>query len=320
MKKTLLFNAFWVRMLVLFGLPLLLDACGNNADPNAPKLDTPTSGEVTMYVDEGYRPIIETSIDVFDSIYRTAKINARYTSEAEAVKALIDDSVEVAVLTRPLRTDEVEFFKSKGFTPRQTAIGYDAVAFITHPANRDSLLTTNQLRDIFTGKITTWGQINPANAALGKIQLVFDNSGSGNARYCRDSIGGGAPLPTDASAFDTNAKVIEYVTKNKNALGVIGANWISDTDDKGTQAFRSGIRLVDVAKATGERGYGPYQAYLATRQYPYRRTIYVINCQARAGLGLGFASFMASDSGQRILMKAGLLAANVPIRLIQVQR
>jgi phosphate transport system substrate-binding protein len=313
-----------IRTLIVTALLATLIGCGGGSAPNGQPektIDTPTQGEITMYVDEGYKPIVETSVDVFDSIYRMAKFNTRYLSEAEAVKALVDDSVEVIVVGRTLRTNEMDYFKSKGFTPRITPIGHDAVAFITHPANRDSLLTVAQIKGILSGKITKWSQISAANAGLGDIQLVFDNAGSGTATYCRDSILDGAtPLTTTANALKTNAQVIEHVTKQRNAIGVIGANWISDTDDKGVQAFRRGIRLVDVAPEVGKEGWGPYQAYLATGDYPFKRTIYVINCQGRAGLGLGFASFMASDPGQRILMKSGLLAANVPVRLIQVKR
>ena len=148
--------------------------------------------------------------------------------------------------------------------------------------------------------------------------MVFDNANSANVRYCRDSIGGGAPLPANASALKKNDEVIAYVSKNKGAFGIIGANWVSDSDDKGVQSFLKEVMLVDVAQKAGAESYGPYQAYLANKLYPFRRSMYIINCQARAGLGLGLANFLISDPGQRIMMKEGLLAANVPIRLMQV--
>ena len=155
-------------------------------------------------------------------------------------------------------------------------------------------------------------------SSQGNIAIVFDNANSSNVRYCRDRIAGGAALPNSASAVKTNSEVIDYVSKNKGAIGIIGANWISDSDDKGVQSFLKNIVLVDVASQPGAEGFGPYQAYLATKQYPFRRSMHLINCQGRAGLGLGLASFLASDPGQRIMMKEGLLAANIPIRLMQV--
>ena len=283
-------------------------------------LDTPTTGHIRMMADEGYKPIIESSIDVFDSIYRRASIDALYTSEGEAVAALIRDSIQVIIITRQLTKEELDkYFRPRGFEPPMTPIAHDAVAFILHPDNNDTVFTIDQMRDILTGKFMKWSDFNP-KSPLGDIRLVFDNPLSGTVRYAKDSIGGGAPLSPNASALQTNAEVIAYVAKNKNAVGIIGANWISDTDDKGVQAFRREIKIADIAKSAGAEGFGPYQAYLATGQYPFKRTVYVVNAQARKGLGLGFAAFLAGDNGQRIVLKDGLLPAQAPTRLIQIQR
>jgi phosphate transport system substrate-binding protein len=149
---------------------------------------------------------------------------------------------------------------------------------------------------------------------------VFDHAQSGTVRYCKDSILMGNDLYKGANALKTNEEVIAYVAKNKNALGIIAANWISDTDSKGVQGFLKEIALADVADKEGDEGYGPYQAYLATRQYPYKRTVYLINAQNRPGLGMGLASYLASDPGQRIVLKSGMLPANTPIRLLKTRK
>ncbi len=296
-----------------------LFSCEEQKDKSGKVVDTPTTGSIRIMVDEGYKPIIESSIDVYDSIYRQAKIHPVYTSEGQAVDAIIRDSIQVIIITRKLTDNEMKFFTQRGFTPPMTPIAHDAVAFILNPANSDTVFTTAQMHDILVGKTTKWSQLNP-KSALGEIRLVFDNPLSGTLRYVKDSILVDAPLSPNASALQNNAEVIAYVAKNKNAIGIIAANWISDTDDGGVQQFRKEIKIADIAKKVGAEGYGPYQAYLATGDYPYKRTIYIINAQARKGLGLGFASFLAGDQGQRIVLKDGLLPAQAPTRLIKASR
>ncbi len=151
-----------------------LVAC-QNKDKNGKVLDTPTTGTLRILVDEGYKPIIETSIDVFDSIYRQAHIVPTYTSEGEAVAALLRDSVQFIVITRKLNSEELERFQKRGFEPKTIPIAHDALAFILHPSNRDTVLTTEQLRDLISGKDQDWNKINPASK-LGKVVLVFDQS------------------------------------------------------------------------------------------------------------------------------------------------
>jgi len=303
---------------IFITVSLLWISCAER-DKTGKVLDTITTGEITIAVEEGYKPVISSCIDVFDSIYRTAKINPRYVSEGEAVNALIQDSVQVIIIGRQLAPKEIEYFQSRGFMPPTTPIAYDALAIILNPENRDTVLTMQQVTDILVGKTATWKELNP-KSPLGNIQLVFDNPMSGTLRYVRDSVIAGQELSKQATALKSNADVIAYVSKNKNAIGIIAANWISDTDDGGVQKFMREIKIADVAKETGKEGYGPYQAYLATGDYPYKRTIYIINAQARRnGLGAGFASYLAKD-GQRIMLKDGLLPANAVTRLIKSSR
>ncbi|MFN0174184.1 MAG: PstS family phosphate ABC transporter substrate-binding protein [Saprospiraceae bacterium] len=305
-----------LRNILIFKIVSLLWISCAERDKTGKVLDTITTGEITIAVEEGYKPVISSCIDVFDSIYRTAKINPRYVSEGEAVNALIQDSVQVIIIGRKLAPKETEYFQSRGFTPPTTPIAYDALAIILHPENRDTVLTEQQVQSLLSGKTTAWKEINP-KSLLGNIQLVFDNPMSGTLRYVQDSIIAGQELSKQASALKSNAEVIEYVSKNKSAIGIISANWISDTDDGGVQKFLREIKIADVAKETGKEGYGPYQAYLATGDYPYKRTVYIINAQARRnGLGAGFASYLAKD-GQRIMLKDGLLPANAVTRLIK---
>jgi phosphate transport system substrate-binding protein len=72
----------------------------------------------------------------------------------------------------------------------------------------------------------------------------------------------------------------------------------------------------------------PYQVYLAEKtpqqlaeypdlqNYPLRRNLYIINREARAGLGTGFASFVAGKNGQLIFQKSGLLPAQMQARIV----
>ena len=60
----------------------------------------------------------------------------------------------------------------------------------------------------------------------------------------------------------------------------------------------------------------PYPYYTALKQYPLVRDVYIVSREARAGLGTGFASFVAGDAGQRIVRLKGMLPATIPVRVI----
>lgn len=302
-----------------FSLSLFLFSCHSGKEK--PKFtDTPTSGEITIVCDESYQPLISVENDTFQNIYQDAKVHVKYLPEAEAFKELVsNDSIRLIIAARNLNESEKEYFKQRKLFPRVTKIAVDAAAFVINNENTDTLIKLEELKNILTGKVSSWKQLS--KSTLDSIVVVFDKSGSANTRYLQQLFLDKNPLPKNWFAVNSNADVVEYVNKNKNAIGVIGLNWISDRDDATANKFLSKVKVVelspgDTSKYANEY-FKPYQAYIALKQYPLIHDVYVISREGRNGLGTGFASFIAGDQGQRIIRLMGMLPATMPVRLIQ---
>ncbi|MGV3640352.1 MAG: PstS family phosphate ABC transporter substrate-binding protein, partial [Adhaeribacter sp.] len=242
--------------------------------------------------------------------------------EGDVFQDLLSDSARVIVASRLLTEKETQYFKQIKITPRITKVAIDGVALIVHPSNTDTLLTLAQLREIFTGKANTWKKLNP-DSKLSNLTIVFDNNNSSTSRYILDSVNLKQALPVNTFAAKSNPALVEYVANNPNAIGVLGVNWISDFDDSTAIGFLRKVKVVAVSAksnpASKDDYVQPFQGYLAQGSYPLRRNLYVISREARAGLGTGFASFVAADKGQRIFLKSGLVPATMPIRLISIK-
>jgi phosphate transport system substrate-binding protein len=291
-------------------------SCSGGPNSNEPT-DTPTSGEVNIVVDESFQKLFDTQIYTFESIYHNAKIHAKYLAEGDALLRLINDSCKVVVMCRDLTPQERKTFESKNLFPISTKIAEDAIVLLVNPENKDTLLTVERVKSILSGKDSLWNQLNK-QSDLGKINVVFDNKGSANARYMQDSLLGGKTFSGNVFAVKSNPEVIDYVAKNKNALGFLSVNWISDMDDSATTNILKQVKVVAVAKDENSSSFKPYQAYIKTKEYPFTRSVYMINRQTRAGLGMGFVSFVAGDKGQLMILKAGLIPAIAPVRLVQI--
>ena len=261
-------------------------------------------------------------LDTFHSIYQYAKVHVKYLPEGEAFKELIsNDSIRVIITSRKMNPSEEEYFRGRKIIPRVTKVAIDAVALVINNENSDSLIKYEQLKDIVSGNYKSWKQLNPASA-LDSLVIVFDKSGSANARYLQEKFNlDKTSIPKNWFATNSNADVAEYVSKNKNAIGVISVNWISDRDDPMTDQFLSKIRVVELSPPDTSQFsaefFKPYQAYIALQQYPLIRDVYMISREGRNGLGTGFAAFVAGDQGQRIIRLMGMLPATMPVRLIQ---
>jgi phosphate transport system substrate-binding protein len=296
---------------------IFFSACGT--DFKQPYSDTPTSGSVTVSADETMLPLAKAEQKAFMGLYRYADITLRSVSETECFNDLLKDTSKVIFASRKLNASEEKFFKQKNLVPVTTKVAIDALALVIHPENPDSLLTLAQLKQILTGEITDWNQINPQHS--GKISFVFDRNGSSTVRFLKDSITGQKEFSENCFAAKGNEAVADYVVQNKNAIGIVGVAWISDSDDKESVQFRNKIKVMWLAANENARWpddyFQPYQAYIALKQYPLLREIYMISREGRAGLGTGFVSFVAGDAGQRIIRLSGLLPATMPVRIIQ---
>ncbi|MGZ5244584.1 MAG: PstS family phosphate ABC transporter substrate-binding protein [Bacteroidia bacterium] len=302
----------------------ILFASCEETDKKGRKLDTPTSGNTSVTIDESVKPLFDLELETFHALYKKAKINALYLPEGEAIKLFMDDSVKVVVTTRQLTEEEKEFFKKKKIPVKTTKIAYDAVAMIVNNQNSDSTLTLAQLGDIMQGKITRWNQVHPG-FSKDKIQIVFDHSASSTLTYVSKYFNLPDSLPGNFFAVNSNPEVVKYVETNKAAMGIIGVSWISDRQDSTTINFLNRIKVLalsppDSITDTDQPYYQPYQAYIAQRYYPLVREIYTISREARSGLGTGFVSFVAGNKGQMIVRLTGLLPATLPVRLVNVKK
>lgn len=306
-----------INLLLLFSL-FLIGYFGCKSD-NPKEDDTATYGEINITVDETFAPVIDSQVYTFQKIYQNAKINVRYKPEAELMNDLLSDSCRLVIIARKLTKEEKEYFDKIAIVPRLTKVFYDAIAVIVNNSNQDTSFSYDLLRNILNGKIKNWKEVN-SKSPLSDIQIIFDNQNSSTVRFVKEQIN--SDLPKNSYAVKNNPDVIDFVSKNKNAIGLIGVNWVSDKDDTLSAKFLKTIKVVglksDLPNVNPHEYYQPYQAYIAQKYYPLYREVYIISREARTGLGTGFASFVAGEKGQRIFLKSGLVPATMPIRLVEI--
>lgn len=294
-------------------LMILLAGCVSR-DKHGNVLDTPTSGSITITADESLKPLLDAEIFAFEAIYPNASITAVYTSEDEAIDALLADSARMAIVTRNLSGQEERNLLDQTLVPQHLTVATGGVALIINPQNPDSLISLDQIKKILTGHSRSQNQSDTILSV--PLEVVFDQPNSGIIRFFKDSLVDVDQLPSYCFALKNSAEVIAYVSKKTQAMGLIDVNWISDSDDSVVRGFLNSIKVVGVSRGFGY--YKPFQAHIAQRKYPLLRDVIMISREARTGLANGFMAFVASEKGQRIVLKSGLVPAIMPIRIVEI--
>jgi phosphate transport system substrate-binding protein len=283
--------------------------------------ETPTSGNIKIFVDESFRPLLETEVYTFTHIYKYAKIAPVYKPEVDIVNDFMNDSVKVIVTSKKLTDDQIKYLRDTNIIVRTNTFAYDALALVTNKENYDTLIKYESIKDIFLGKITRWKAIDP-KSRLTDINVIFDNTKSGNIRYFREKFDISEKLPPNFFAVKSNQDVVDYVSKNKNALGIISVNWISDKDDSLSMSFIRKVNVLAISQPyfTDDSYYRPLPGSIYDKSYPFIREVFLISRETFKGLGSGFIQWACAEKGQRIVLKSGLVPATMPIRLIQIRK
>jgi len=268
--------------------------------------DTITGGKATLYVDESLLPVVEDEVAVFEAEY-SAKLHLVSKSENEIVNSLLNDTAKIAILTRKLTDRELKAFENKKITPRITPFATDAVAFVKNKTTKDSLIALQDVIDFMNGKTV------PTIKGV-----VFDNANSSTVRRISEIAGVTVANQENIFSLKTNEEVIKYVAENSGMVGVIGMNWIFQPPME-LEQYIDKLNVLAVKNVNQSEYVYPSQDNIASGKYPLARHLYSINCQGYAGLGMGLASFLTGERGQRIILKSGLVPERTPSRKIVIR-
>ena len=274
-------------------------------------------GNIDFCCDESYANVLAQQVFVFTRTNPGAFIDMTRCTERDALNALLEDSVRLITVTRRLTASEKNRILENQLNCNETHIAVDAIAFVVNKNNPDSILTVENIRSILTGEVTQWSELFP-QSKLGKIQVIFDNRNSSTVRYAVDSICAPDALYNGVAAVDNTLQVVNEVSKRRNAIGVIGAGWINALDSAEVRV-RDRVSPVRVKKTPDAKAFGPFQAYIASADYPYFRSIYMINTESNNGLCTGFTIFVAGQRGQKIFEKSNISPARIEERVINLK-
>ena len=304
-----------LRILAI-GILISMVSCGGG--PKFPE-ETPTQGNIKIISDESFQPLIDAEVFTFTHLYEHAFVKAKYKPEYDVINDFMNDSVKVIVTSKKLSDDQIRYLRDTLVIARTITFAYDALALVTNKSNIDTLLTYKSVKDIFLGNVTNWKDID-RKSKLGNIRVVFDNTKSGNIRYFKELFEIQDKLPENFYAVNSNAEVIDFVSRNPDAIGIVSVNWISDKDDRTSMNFLKKIRRVAVSQQlSSDYYYYPDQGFIYDKSYPFVREIYLISRETFKGLGSGFIQWATAEQGQRIVLKSGLVPATMPIRLVQIK-
>lgn len=231
-------------------------------------------------------PVVQKAGESFMASHPDIELSISGGGSGNGIKALLEKQCDIAMSSRDIKDKEVDAAKKNGVTPNRIAIAVDAIVPVVNPANTVSNLTTAQLRDIYSGKITNWKELGGAD---GKIVVISRDTSSGTFECWQELVMKEERVNPAALMQASNGAVVQTVSKNKNAIGYVGLGYM----DKSTK----GLKVNDVTAT-------PQTAL--SKQWPVARELYVFTNGAPAGGAKAFVEYLLDPGkGQKDVLEVG---------------
>ncbi len=268
--------------------------------------ETRTSGTLKILVDESIAPIVQNQIDIFSIDYSNAHIEPIIRPEEKLLPTFLNDTIRVIVLPRLLTKNEEKYYQQRNIRINSSRFAVDGIALITNKDNTDSTITVKEISDAFQGKQTS-------------RKFMLDNAYSSTFQYLKQLAGVTDFPATGIFAKNSSNEVIDLIAKDKNYIGILGVNWLSDKNTKMSSALKN-VRMMGVKNLSGKVGgdgfYKPTQSNLINGIYPLLRNVNIIDCEGVDGLGTGFAIWLRSQRGQLIVLKSNIAPHKMMPRIL----
>ena len=187
--------------------------CGNNSASNEGKVTITVSGSTSV------GPLMEKIAEKYEEENSDVSIEINQTGSSAGIKDAMDGISDIGLSSRDLKGEEASKVQS-------TVLAYDGVAVITNTSNPIKELTIEQIRDIFTGKITNWNQIGGNDSP---IVVVSRETGSGTRTAFEEGVGySEEELVKTATISKGNGDVKTTVSTNENAIGFVSFEYLDD--------------------------------------------------------------------------------------------
>jgi len=225
-------------------------------------------------------PIAKAFAEYYMDKHPDVNITISESGSGNGAKSLINGACDVGNMSRPMKKSEKDAAESVGVLPIEHIIAMDGIAVVVHESNPLQGLTTAQIRDVYTGKITNWKDLGGPDLP---IVVISRDTNSGTYETFESLVMKKEKIAGKTEYVGSNGAIRQRVMSTPGAVGYVGL------------AFREGT-----------------PGTVATRIYPVARPLYMYtNGRPKKGTPLyDLINLSGTPEGKKIIEATGFVPVN----------
>ncbi|MCL6479578.1 MAG: phosphate ABC transporter substrate-binding protein [Peptococcaceae bacterium] len=161
-------------------------------------------------------PISEKLARAYEARHPGVKIHIEGGDSSVGIRGVMEGILDIGSVSRSLTEEEKKSLRSYKITE-------DSVCIIVNEKNPVRELTINQVREVFSGKITNWSEVGGLNRP---VTVISREKGSGTHNVFEDTVmGKGTAVDEKAVVMTSTGAVLGAVMRDVNAIGYVSSNY-----------------------------------------------------------------------------------------------
>lgn len=280
-------------------------ACQNQS-PSEDKGD-PLSGSFVIETDPSFFPMATVLSETYEGLYPLVNIRIDTIGKGNPYQRLLNKEVRMVLTAMKLNTNDSVALTQRGVFPRVSHFYNDALVFITKRG-------TDTLKQVsFTIRHESCFEFN---GMIKPIAMRTDRIESENNAYLKELVDDSCV--SGWKFVNTPNQVIDEVAADENQVGMVSWNYLCERKSKRVKDIMTRVSIIPCRDSLSNLVF-PSQSTIVAGEYPLIRPVYMITSEPFAGPATGFAAWVASSEGQRVIRLFGAAPVRVPPREIQIE-
>jgi phosphate transport system substrate-binding protein len=203
------------------------------------------------------------------------------------INSLADGSADIATAERTLTENETHALRS----PIDVVFATDAMLFVVHPNNPVKSISMDQLRDVYSGKITNWNELGGLNMPIHPMAI---GPNFGMTSLVQEKIMKGAKWGPNVRVAASEHDLLYSVWQDPAAISYTG------------MALGKDFKHLAIAKEKGTTAYSATTENIQAGHYTLVHSVHLYMTERSSSAAKEFVSWTLSHDGQQQVANAGI--------------
>ncbi|OGR00696.1 MAG: hypothetical protein A2505_01005 [Deltaproteobacteria bacterium RIFOXYD12_FULL_55_16] len=238
--------------------------------------------------------LVSSWTEEFMKAHAEADISVTGGGSGTGIAALINGTTDICAASRGMKEKEQKLAADNKVSPVEIPVARDGIVLIVHPANPVHSLTIDQLRLIYTGKVSNWKEVGGPDSP---ILLLSRESSSGTFVFFQEHVLNKEDFSPSARLLPGTSALVQAVAADRGAIAYVGLGFAAEA--KGT------VKTLGVQASGQASPVVPSEETVRSGAYAVSRPLFFYTNGAPKDTAKQFIDFCLSPAGQKIVRDTG---------------